>query len=65
MREKLSVKSAVGGMARYENDPYFRVPCGAARGAGNPWFLCTLWDALHRIRLARSEAQLAAEALPQ
>ena len=64
LREKLTMKSTVGGMARYENDPYFRVPCPATRGAGNPWFLCTLWDALHRIRLARSEEQLAAEALP-
>ncbi|MCL6622333.1 MAG: glycoside hydrolase family 15 protein [Syntrophobacterales bacterium] len=40
LRERLWVPGPVGGMARYEGDPYHRV---SPEGPGNPWFLCTLW----------------------
>jgi glucoamylase len=40
LREKLWLKTAVGGMARNENDGYFRVRQDLP---GNPWFICTLW----------------------
>lgn len=40
LRDHLWVKTDVGGMARYEGDPYFRV---SPEVPGNPWFICTLW----------------------
>ena len=43
MRERLEVKSEVGGMARYENDSYHQVSDDIKRIPGNPWFICTLW----------------------
>jgi GH15 family glucan-1,4-alpha-glucosidase len=57
----LAVKTKVGGLARYENDYYFRVSEDTARVPGNPWFICTLWEAMHRIPLCRSEEQLKKE----
>ena len=49
LREKLWVKTEVGGMARYENDPYYR---RSSEVPGNPWFICTLWLADYYIRKA-------------
>jgi len=40
LREKLWLNTPVGGMARNENDGYFRVSQDLP---GNPWFICTLW----------------------
>ncbi len=40
LKEKLWLKTEVGGVARYENDTYHRVRLGVP---GNPWFICTLW----------------------
>ncbi|AFM24744.1 glycoside hydrolase family 15 protein [Desulfomonile tiedjei] len=40
LRERLWVKTEVGGMARYEGDIYHRV---SNDFPGNPWFVCTLW----------------------
>ena len=40
LRQKLWVKTGIGGMARYENDDYHRV---TREVPGNPWFICTLW----------------------
>ena len=47
--DKLWVKTDIGGVARYENDEYFRV---SKNVAGNPWFICTLW--LARWHIARA-----------
>src|SRR5207253_3598765 len=41
VRERLWVNSPVGGVARYENDPYERVSHDLANYPGNPWFVCT------------------------
>jgi GH15 family glucan-1,4-alpha-glucosidase len=59
MIERLTVRTEVGGMARYENDFYFQVEKNdIATVPGNPWILCTLsvahWYALH----AKSAAEL-------
>jgi GH15 family glucan-1,4-alpha-glucosidase len=43
LRERLWVKSNVGGVARYENDSYHQVSQDIANVPGNPWFVCTLW----------------------
>ena len=56
--DRLTVKTPVGGIARYENDYYFQVSKELDKVAGNPWILCTLsiahWYALR----ARSVAEL-------
>ncbi len=43
IRDRLSVKSASGGLARYTDDHYFQVDRDLDRVPGNPWFICTLW----------------------
>jgi glucoamylase len=58
LREKLWVKTPVGGMARYENDTYHRV---SQKTPGNPWFICTLWLADYLI--ARGDEAGLKEAL--
>lgn len=56
--DRLTVKTPVGGIARYENDYYFQVSKELDKVPGNPWILCTLsiahWYALR----ARSVAEL-------
>jgi GH15 family glucan-1,4-alpha-glucosidase len=42
MIERLTVKTTIGGLARYENDYYFQVSKDVTKIAGNPWVLCTL-----------------------
>jgi len=53
IKQKLSVK---GGIARYENDAYWKPP--HARCAGNPWFITTLWLADYYIEKAKSKEEL-------
>jgi len=45
----------VGGLARYENDPYYRQSKDVA---GNPWFVTTLWLAQYYIALAKTKNDL-------
>jgi GH15 family glucan-1,4-alpha-glucosidase len=40
---RLTVKTPIGGVARYENDSYFQVSQDVANVPGNPWFISTLW----------------------
>ena len=53
VREKLWVQTEVGGLARYENDPYQKVS-----DSPNAWVICTLWLAEHVIARATSVAEL-------
>jgi glucoamylase len=55
LREKLWVRTGCGGMARYENDPYYRT---SPEVPGNPWFISTLWLADFLIRNAREDHDL-------
>jgi GH15 family glucan-1,4-alpha-glucosidase len=55
LREKLWLKTEVGGMARYEGDNYHRVEPSFP---GNPWFICTLWLADHLTSMAQEEKDL-------
>jgi GH15 family glucan-1,4-alpha-glucosidase len=50
----------VGGLARYENDYYQRVPtpAGARPVPGNPWFVCTMWYAQYLIASATNHQEL-------
>ncbi|HZD44324.1 MAG TPA: glycoside hydrolase family 15 protein, partial [Methanomicrobiales archaeon] len=43
IESNLWVRTKVGGIARYENDPYQRISNDSAKVPGNPWPLCTLW----------------------
>ena len=52
VRERLSVETEVGGIARYENDGYHRIYVESERVPGNPWILCTLWLAEHAVASA-------------
>lgn len=56
MHEILWCKTQTGGLARYENDPYYR---SRVEGPGNPWFVTTLWYARYLIAVAKEIAELA------
>jgi glucoamylase len=63
VEEELWVKTAVGGLARYENDSYHRISNDIDSVPGNPWFVCTLWLADYLVTRATTPAELK-EALP-
>jgi GH15 family glucan-1,4-alpha-glucosidase len=64
IRERLWVKTDIGGLARYENDYYHRVEHDDLENVpGNPWVICTLWLAQHVVAAATNLEQLA-EAIP-
>lgn len=50
----LWVKTKVGGIARYENDPYYR----SHENFPNPWFITTLWLAQYYIAISKNEEDL-------
>ncbi len=58
VREKLTVRTDVGGIARYEGDYYHAVADDKTRVPGNPWFICTMWLALYAIERAKTPAEL-------
>lgn len=53
--EKLWCKTSVGGLARYENDTYYRQSPDVP---GNPWFVTTLWLAQYEIAKAKKAEDL-------
>jgi GH15 family glucan-1,4-alpha-glucosidase len=59
VRDRLWCKTEVGGLARYEDDYYHAVSQDKAKVPGNPWFICTLWLALHEIAKAKTAEELA------
>ncbi len=58
VRQRLWCKTAVGGLARYENDYYHQVSRDIANVPGNPWFICTLWLAQYYIERAQTPQDL-------
>lgn len=54
----LSVKSEIGGVARYTNDYYSRKSEDIENVPGNPWFICTLWQAEWYAEIARNLDEL-------
>ncbi len=59
VHDRLWVKTAVGGMARYENDAYFQSEKDDVQQVpGNPWFVCTLWWAQYLIACAKIKEDL-------
>src|SRR5207247_2973129 len=59
IEERLAVKTAVGGIARYENDSYFQISNDITSVQGNTWFVSTLWLAEHYIAVAEKLEDLA------
>ncbi len=56
---RLWVQTEVGGLARYENDPYQQVEKQDTRRVpGNPWFVSTLWLARYHLMRAREVGEL-------
>ncbi|MEX0939860.1 MAG: glycoside hydrolase family 15 protein [Candidatus Babeliales bacterium] len=55
MKKGLKNQFPIGGYARYEGDNYFREEC---TGAGNPWFITTMWLAEYYIAKAKSLGDL-------
>ncbi len=65
MRERLSVKTDVGGFARYERDYYHQVESEKVEDVpGNPWVICTLWQAMYDIAKATSVDELKVALTP-
>ena len=58
VKERLWIKTPVGGIARYANDYYHRVGNDTERVPGNPWFICTLWLADYEIMCANNLTEL-------
>ena len=54
LEELLSVKTDVGGFARYTTDYYHSVTKPTKDIPGNPWIITTLWDAQWHIRRAKT-----------
>ena len=58
IEQRLWCKTAIGGIARYENDYYHQKSDDIENVPGSPWFICTLWGALAHIALAESRPDL-------
>jgi GH15 family glucan-1,4-alpha-glucosidase len=58
MQQRLSVRTPVGGIARYEGDQYHRVSDDTQQVPGNPWFICSCWMAEYVIARAENLDQL-------
>ena len=56
VEDRILLKTAVGGVARYEGDLYFRDATGVP---GNPWIITTLWLAQYYIARAKKESDFA------
>lgn len=63
IKKRLSVKTDVGGIARYEGDTYHKVSDDIDKVPGNPWFICTIWLAQWYIAKAKNPQELR-EAIP-
>ncbi len=60
LEEHLSVRTPVGGLARYTNDFYQAAVHPTKDIPGNPWILTTLWLAQWRIAMAKKPEDLVA-----
>jgi oligosaccharide amylase len=58
IEKRLSVKTSIGGVARYVSDYYFQQSQNVEEVPGNPWVICTLWIAKWKISRAQTLKQL-------
>ncbi|ARU59693.1 glycoside hydrolase family 15 [Tumebacillus avium] len=54
----LRVKTDIGGIARYTDDYYFKKSEEIEKVPGNPWIICTLWQAAWEIERAETVEEL-------
>src|SRR5690606_19387259 len=59
IKDGLSIKTDVGGIARYHQDYYFQQSSDFDTVPGNPWIICTLWMAEFEIATASTLKDLA------
>ncbi len=59
VEEKLSVRTEVGGVARYDHDVYQRLGDSDSNMPGNPWFVTTIWLADWYIGIAKQRSELS------
>lgn len=59
-KEKLTIKTDIGGVARYYHDYYFQRSSDIEKVPGNPWIICTLWIAEWEIECAKTLSELEA-----
>lgn len=59
-QDMLTVRTPVGGLARYTNDYYQAVTPITKDIPGNPWIITTLWNAQWKIATAKTTVDLAA-----
>jgi GH15 family glucan-1,4-alpha-glucosidase len=57
-KEGLTIKTEIGGVARYHHDYYFQRSSDIHMVPGNPWIICTLWIAEWEIECAKTIAEL-------
>ena len=62
--DRLTVRTEVGGLARYRGDYYHAVTQDWERVPGNPWFIAQCWHAGWRIARAKNPAELEAALEP-
>jgi glucoamylase len=62
--DALTVRTEVGGLARYRGDYYHAVMHDWERVPGNPWFIVQCWHARWRMARARDLEELAAALEP-
>jgi len=55
IKDRLTVRSGEGGVARYEGDNYFRTGRDVP---GNPWIITSLWLAEYEIALVKNNTEL-------
>jgi GH15 family glucan-1,4-alpha-glucosidase len=59
MREIVTVRTPIGGYARYYHDYYHQIERdNVDKVPGNPWVICTLWRAQYVIARAQRESDL-------
>jgi len=58
VRDGLTCRTPVGGVARYHGDYYHQVSRDLDSVPGNPWVLCTIWVGMHAVACAGSLAEL-------
>jgi len=59
LREALTIRTGIGGMARYTNDVYHAAVQPNREVPGNPWIITTLWSAQWDIERAKTVEELA------
>jgi GH15 family glucan-1,4-alpha-glucosidase len=56
IKDRLSMQTPVGGVARYDNDNFHRVNHASPP---NPWYITTFWKAQYDIELAKTKEELS------